>query len=183
MQGESGRLRHVVVVGLMGSGKTVVGRRLAARLGWAWRDSDREIEAATGLTVRELRDLHGVGVIHPLEARQLLDALAATEPSVISAAASTVEVPECRAAMTAPDVAVVWLRALPETLARRFKARDKHRPEYSGSPEVFLTEQAARQNPLFASLDPVVVDIDRIRPGEAASRVLEALNHPVDHAG
>jgi shikimate kinase len=133
--------------------------------------------------VRERRDLHGVGVIHPLEARQLLDALAATDPSVISAAASTVEVPECRAAMTAPDLAVVWLHALPETLARRLKVRDQHRPEYGGSPEVFLAEQAARRNSLFASLDPVVVDTDRIRPGEAVSRVLEALSYPVDYAG
>jgi shikimate kinase len=175
MEGDNGQPRHVVVVGLMGSGKTVVGRRLAARLGWPWRDSDREIETATGFTVRELRDRDGVDAMHALEARHLLDALAAPQPSVISAAASTVEVPECRAAMIAPGVAVVWLRARPETLARRFSARDQHRPEFGASKEAFLAEQAARRNPLFASLDPVVVDVDRIRPAEAAARALEAL--------
>ncbi|MEX1170389.1 MAG: shikimate kinase, partial [Chloroflexota bacterium] len=148
MQGEAGGARHVVVVGLMGSGKTVVGRRLAARLGWPWRDSDREIEASTGLTVRELRDRDGVDAMHALEARHLLDALAEPAPSVISAAASTVEAPECQAAMTAPGVAVVWLRAMPATLAGRFSARDRHRPEFSASPEHFLAEQAARRHPL-----------------------------------
>jgi shikimate kinase len=168
-------LRHVVVVGLMGAGKSSVGRRLARHLGWAWRDSDRDIQAASGLTVRELRDHDGVDAMHALEARQLLQALGDPAPSVISAAASTIEVPECRRAMAAPDVAVVWLRATPRNLARRFAAADQHRPEFGSSPEAFLTEQSGRRNPLFASLDPIVVDVDAISPGKAAAQALEAL--------
>jgi shikimate kinase len=167
--------RHVVVTGLMGSGKSSVGRRLARHLDWAWRDSDRDIRDATGLTVRELGDRDGVDAMHALEARQLLDALADPTPSVISAAASTIEVPECRDAMTAPDVAVVWLRATPGSLARRFASADLHRPEFGSSPEVFLTQQATKRNPLFASVDPIVVDVDAISPGKAAAQALEAL--------
>ena len=159
----------------MGSGKTSVGRRLGRLLERPWRDSDVEIEAATGLTVRELRDRDGVEKMHALESRHLLEALEASEPSVICAAASTIEVPECRAAMTAPGVAVVWLRAEPATLARRFAAKDQHRPEFGSSPEVFLAEQAKRRNPLFASVDPIVIDVDRIRPNEAAERSRQAL--------
>ena len=170
-----GTPHHVVVVGLMGAGKSEVGRRLATRLGRPWRDSDRDIEARTGLTVRELGARDGVDAMHELETKHLLDALADPEPSVISAAASTVEVPEGREALKAPDVGVVWLRASPEILARRFASADKHRPEFGDSPLAFLTEQAARRDPLFASLDPVVVNVDAIRPGEAARRAFEAL--------
>jgi shikimate kinase len=167
--------RHVVVMGLMGAGKSEIGRRLATRLGRPWRDSDRDIEAMTGLTVRQLRDRDGVDAMHALEAKHLIDALATREPDVISAAASTVDVPECREALKAPDVAVVWLRASPEVLARRFAAADKHRPEFGDSPLAFLTEQAARRNPQFASLDPVVIDVDAVRPGAAAAQAMEAL--------
>jgi shikimate kinase len=172
---QPGLPRHIVVVGLMGAGKSEVGRRLAAQLGRPWRDSDRDLEARTGLTVRELRERDGVDAMHALEAKHLQDALADPEPSVISAAASTVEVPECRAALEAPGVRAVWLRATPGVLARRFASRDKHRPEFGDSPLEFLTEQAVRRDPLFASLDPVVVDVDTIRPREAVARALEAL--------
>lgn len=127
------------------------------------------------MTVRELRDRDGVEAMHALEAKHLLDALAEPEPNVISAAASTVEVPACREALKAPDVAVVWLRASPEVLARRFVSPDKHRPEFGISPVAFLTEQATRRNPLFASLDPIVIDVDAIRPRDAVARALEAL--------
>jgi shikimate kinase len=167
--------RHVVVVGLMGAGKSEVGRRLAARLGRPWRDSDRDIEADTGMTVRELGERDGVEAMHELEAKHLFEALESPEPIVISAAASTVEVPECRAALTRHDVAVVWLRARPETLARRFATADKHRPEFGDSPLAFLTEQAERRNPLFASLDPIVIDVDAVRPNAAVSQAMEAL--------
>jgi shikimate kinase len=175
MRGKREQPRHVVVVGLMGAGKSEVGRRLATSLGWPWSDSDRDIEAATRLTVRQLRDRDGVDAMHALEARQLLDALAEPGPSVISAAASTIEVPECQAALTAPDVAVVWLRATPEVLARRFGSADRHRPKFGASPLAFLHEQAARREPLFASVDPIVVDVNAIDADEAAAQAMEAL--------
>jgi len=168
-------LRHVVITGLMASGKTTVGSRLAARLGWAWRDSDVDIEATSGLTVRELRERDGVDAMHAREAEQLLDALAAPERSVISAAASVVEVPTCRAALAASDVAVLWLRADPALLAERFGSPDAHRPAYGPEPAAFLADQAARREPFLAEIGAHVLDIAGLTPDQVVARAIEVL--------
>ena len=62
---------HVVITGLMAAGKSTTGRRLAERLGWPWRDSDADIQAETGHTVRELLDSEGVDAMHDREYAEL----------------------------------------------------------------------------------------------------------------
>lgn len=167
-------IRHIVLTGLMGSGKTTVGRALARRLGWGWRDSDLDIEAATGRTVRELRDEEGVDAMHAREAAQVIDALAAMERSIISAAASVVEAPEARDALTREGVAVIWLHASPKILASRFPEGD-HRPSYGDDPEAFLAEQAARREPLVAGPGGFMIDVDQLTPEEVVARAIEVL--------
>jgi shikimate kinase len=165
---------RVVVVGLMGSGKTTVGRMLAERLGWPLHDSDVEIEAATGRTVKLLRHELGVDEMHEIEKRQLLDALAEPGNSVIAAAASVIDSEACRDALRAPGIAVVFLTASPEVAAARFE-RGEHRPWFGPDPRTFLAEQAAARYPLFRSLDPIELRTDDVAPPVLVDAVLEAL--------
>ena len=146
---------HLVIVGLMGSGKTTVGAALAAALGRPHRDSDADLLAATGRTARELAVDIGVVPLHELELRHLLDALAEPAPVVISAAASTIDEPACRAALADPAVTVVWLQVGPAAAAAR-QAPDDHRP----LPEA-LEVQARRRDPLFGEVADLTVDARR----------------------
>jgi shikimate kinase len=171
---ETGPVTHVVVMGLMGSGKTTVGRELAARLGWPLRDSDPEIEAATGRTVRELRDEIGVEAMHAIEARQLLDALAAPGPVVTCPAASVVDVDACLEALRGPGIAVVFLTAEPAVAAARFGSGE-HRPWYGSDPEEFLARQAAARYVRFRSLDPIELATDDRSPSDLAEAALAEL--------
>jgi shikimate kinase len=164
----------IVVMGLMGAGKTTVGNLLAEDLGWPLDDSDASIEAREGRTVKELRFTLGVDEMHALEARHLLEALNAPRPRVITPAAFTIEVPACREALLGPGVATVWITATPSVLAARFFAQG-HRPAYGDDPETFLSEQLARRTPLFRSVRPVEVAVDATPPVEAAREILVRL--------
>ena len=152
-------IRQIVVVGLMASGKTTVGRALAAHLGWRFDDFDATIEAATGTTVRELRDARGEAALREVEAAHLLRALAEPGGVVVAAAAGVVEDERCRLALRAPGILVVWLHASPGMLAERF-ADEPHRPPYGDDPAEFLARQAADRDRLYASLDPLIVEVD-----------------------
>ncbi len=167
-------IRHIVLTGLMGSGKTTVGRALAKRLGWGWRDSDVDIEAATGRTVRELRDEEGVDAMHAREAAQVMDAIAAR--SEASSAQRRVwwrrPRPETRSPARASRS--IWLHASPKILASRFPEGD-HRPSYGDDPEAFLAEQAAKREPMVAGLGGVMIDVDPLTPEQVVARAIEAL--------
>lgn len=158
MSGTAG-IRHVAMVGLMGSGKTTIGRRVAALLGWPLRDSDVEIEARYGRTVRELRDERGTDGMHELEAAQLIGALADPSPSVVCAAASTADSPACLAALADPAVLVVFLTVRPEVGARRFLT-GAHRPWFGDDPAAFLADQAVARYPRIRALNPLEVATD-----------------------
>jgi shikimate kinase len=170
-----GTIDHVVVTGLMASGKSTTGQRLAERLGWRWRDSDVDIQTATGKTVRELRDSEGVDAMHEREHAELMKALDDPTPSVISAAASVIDDPICRTSMSRPGVFVIWLHGSPELLARRFHSPDDHRPTYGDSPEEFLAEQAARRQPLLGLVDAHVIEVDGLSRDEVVDRAAAAL--------
>jgi len=163
---------HIVVLGLMGAGKSTVATALGARLSWPVRDSDADIEALTGRTGRSLAadPAEGVEALHRLEEAVLLGALAAEQPTVIAAAGWVVESPRCRAAM-ARRAEVIWLDVPVDVLAARM-ATGQHRRSMSLAD---LEATAAHRGPLFAA----VADF-RLDAGEPAEKVAVAANTALD---
>lgn len=167
-------VRHVVLLGLMGAGKTTVGRGLAERLGRPLSDSDADLTASTGRTARQLDEERGMAELHRLEAQHLVDAIGAADPSVICAAASTIDDADARAALGRAGLFLVWLRADPATLARRTPDTG-HRRDLGPDLAAGLAGQAARRYPRFAALDPVVVDVDDVPPDEVIATIVARL--------
>jgi shikimate kinase len=168
--------RPVVLVGLMGSGKTSVGRRLAKALRRPFRDSDEDLQARYGQSAAEQQRAHGTEVLHDREAAVLHAALdAPPPPPVIAAAASTVDDPAARAALS--TAYVVWLDAPPAVLASRIRPdpQSDHRPQYHPDPEVMLTRQYERRAAHLRAVADLRVDVAGNDPDQSAAAVLAAL--------
>jgi shikimate kinase len=165
----------------MGVGKTTVGRGLAARLGRPLRDSDDDLLAERGVRGRELAAREGVGALHRWEAEHLRRALAAPEPSVVTAAASVVDDPDARRALGPPFVA--WLRAPASVLASRVRPSDHRRPLGPGAGassyvgDAAALEEARRTH--YAAVADVAVDAGGAPPDQVVLAVLDALPESV----
>lgn len=187
---------HLVLIGMMGAGKTAVGRILAERLGRCHLDTDEMVCAATGMTVAEIFATAGEGAFRAGEAAAVSAAVAVVEPGVISVGGGALGDPATRRLLGASG-RVVWLRADPATLAARLGSGDG-RPlltgiEASDQPSNQLAGAgASAQPPIEAPLDvlrrldderrptyagaaEVTVDVDGVSILECAEAVLAAL--------
>ena len=170
--------RHIVLLGLMGSGKTSIGLRVAERLGWPLIDGDVWLaERSGGRTAAEVSDAEGIEALHAMEADVALDALAQPAPAVIGPAASTIENDRVRGALAGHGI--VWLKATPEYLARNAVKKD-HRPLLDGGDPVALFErQLAVREPLVLPLASLVVDVVALKKAEEVDLIValaETLN-------
>lgn len=127
MRRRDGAGPHIVLVGSMGAGKSTLAEALGERLGRPVRDSDRDIELVLRYTGSDLAHHHGVPRLHGVERGMLLGALASAEPTIITAAASTVDDKLCRAAMRRRAFVVV-MHAPVEVLLERAAAGAHRRP-------------------------------------------------------
>lgn len=164
--------RSLVLVGLMGAGKTCIGRRLAARLDLPFCDADHEIEAAAGMSIPEIFEVHGESEFREGE-RRVLTRLLNAPPHVLATGGGAFLHPRTRALIKARAISI-WLRADLELLVRR-TARRSHRPLLNrGDPRTILSELIAARHPVYAEADIVVDSVDG--PHEATlERVLAAL--------
>ena len=146
--------RPVALVGLMGVGKTTVGRRLAARWGVPFRDADAEVERAAGRTVSDIFAELGEGAFRDGE-RRVIARLLEDGPQVLATGGGAFAQAETRALLR-EGALVVWLRAELPVLARRVGRRDT-RPLLRGrDPLEVLLDQAARRYPLYGEAHVVV---------------------------
>jgi shikimate kinase len=162
--------RHVLLVGMMGAGKTTVGQLVAHSLGWTYRDSDADVEAETGMTVPELFAARGEAAFRSAETEVLTRALASAQPKVISVAGGAVLAQGNRDLLMANGT-VFWLRARPETLAARV-GDGAGRPLLGDDPGTALAELNAVRAPLYAEVAQLTIDVDDLSPAEVAERIV-----------
>jgi shikimate kinase len=165
---------RILLVGLMGTGKTTIGRVLADELGWVYLDNDELVRRARGSALEELRARSGGEDLHEAESAALYEALAAPAPLIAGIAAWAVVPPENRQAMRGGDAYVAWLRARPETLVERI-GTDTRRPWLQPDPLAALTRMATERAGYFAEVSDVTVDVDAGDARAAAAQILAGL--------
>ncbi len=172
---------RLFLVGMMGSGKTTVGRLVATALGWQHCDSDAMVEARTGHTVVELARDVGEAAMHAEEAAALREA-AVLDGVVVSVAGGAVLDPASRSLLGAAG-AVVWLRARPDTLATRVAGGGARplvgsdavgRPVPGSDAVGRLRALDAERRPFYVAVSQAAVDVDGQEPEAVAHDVLLA---------
>lgn len=170
MSGE-GASRHLVLVGLMGAGKTTVGAACAARLGRPFVDTDDVVEANTGLSVAEVFATQGEARFRELERHAVVDACETPEPAVLACGGGAVVDPENRRRLHRAGF-VVWLQAPPATLMARV-GTGAERPLLSGGGTGTLERLAVVRAAAYEAVADAFVDTDGRTIDEVVDAVLE----------
>ncbi len=150
-------IRVALLVGMMGAGKTSVGRATARLLGWPYLDNDDQVRGLAELAPPDVASTLGIEELHRLERTALEAALAHSGPLVASAAGSVVDDVAWRQ-VHGPEVLVVWLRARPETLLARVGSGTSRRADARSA--TWTRSTLARREAALAALADLVIDVD-----------------------
>jgi shikimate kinase len=164
--------RTIALVGLMGVGKSSIGRRLAVALDMPFRDADTEIEAAAGLSISQIFTTYGEAAFRDGE-RRVIARLLEGPPFILAAGGGAFAQPDTRELIKKNSISV-WLKADLEVLARRVARRD-HRPLLIGKDPMEVLQAHVRERyPAFEQAD-VVVDTGDTAHQVAVDAVIAAL--------
>lgn len=162
---------RILVVGMMGAGKTTVGRAVAGRLGWRYYDNDELLRRTVGKDTRTVQEKDGERALRRAESAALTAALTEPGPLVAGVAGGVVTDPLDRARLRDGGF-VVWLRATIDTLADRVANTD--RPWLRNDPHAALTALYAGRAELYESVASFVVDVDTLPATVVADRIVAA---------
>lgn len=166
---------RIVLVGMMGAGKTTVGRRLSDALGWSLLDSDEIVLGQQGMSAHEVLERQGVDALRRAEARALDDAANRPGPAVLAVAAGTILDPAHRELLRHAGL-VVWLRAKMDTLADRARsASGPPRPWLGSDPRAELEHLYEGRAELYRDIADLIIDVDEMAPPTVVDRILQTL--------
>lgn len=169
---------RVLLIGMMGAGKSTVGSGLAARLGWPYLDSDAEIVARRGMTVPEIWKAEGEPAFRAEESAVLRDAASSSQPVVVAVAGGALLDEGNRSLVRAAGL-VVWLRAEVTTLAGRVGSGEG-RPLLEGDAAASLARLYEQRRPIYESVAEMIVDVEGRPPDELVELIVERIGQAAD---
>lgn len=164
--------KTVALIGLMGSGKSSVGKRLAVALNLPFKDADTEIEAAAGRSVSDIFDSYGEPAFRDGERRVIARLLAG--PVHVLATGGGAFCQDATRALLKAQAITVWLKADVEVLARRVGRKDTRPLLKDKDPLEVLRAQAEVRHPLYAQAD-IVLETGEGPHHDSVAKVIEAL--------
>ncbi len=171
--------RPVILVGLMGAGKSTVGRRLASTLGLPFIDSDNEIVEAAGCSIADIFETYGEAIFRDLEQRVLIR-LVNSEPCVIATGGGAFISPIIRQAIKEKGISI-WLKASLDVLLDRVSRRDTRPLLKTGDKGIILSKLMDERYPIYAQAD-IMIDSDLGLHDTIVESILTALREKANHA-
>jgi shikimate kinase len=165
--------RSIVLVGMMGAGKSTIGRRLAARLRLPFVDADVEIEAAAGMTIPEIFEIHGESHFRDGEAR-VIARLLESGPAVLATGGGSFMREETRQRIHDKAVSI-WLKADADIIMRRVKRRADRPLLHTADPAATVTRLMTEREPIYQHADITIGSRD-VPHEKIVEECLEALH-------
>ena len=170
--------KTIALIGMMGVGKTSIGRRLAKKMDLIFNDSDYEVELASGCTVNDIYDIYGEKVFKDTE-RRVIDRLLAEGPHVISTGVGACTSIQTRKLLK-DNAITVWLYADVNSIIPRITKRT-HRPQLeNGDAKIILEKLAAKYHPFYSQSD-LFVDCTEKEAMETVELIMNSLKSYINN--